>query len=663
MAEEERGSLNAFGRRLGRHSGIYASGSLATFVFAMVNVAVLTRLLPIEEFGRLAVYLMLAALLTTVYNIGTLQGILIWVFGAAEGEEVFIGDEDAGEGATDKGRALTTGVLLTAAIAALGTVIVFALAPFVAEVIRTPGQVEAVRIAALCGATGAIWRIVHNVPRLERRPAAHTGLGLVRPALVLGLGIALVVSGHGVEGALAGVALGTAVAIPVAIVIGRRSYALGIEWETIPQVLRRGAFVIPLIAAMWVVTNVDIYLINTYAPADALGPYRVATRLGAGMSYMVSAMMMAWMPLSRTPLHSAMTREHGKGGFGATLLTAFLLVCIWIVLGLALLSDLLIRIAPESYSSAAPLVPLVAMGIVGFGVFIILVRTCKLPNSRLMHIGLMLGAMVLFLLGGIFLVPAFGGYGAAAAQIIAFGAAAVAMLVITQRSDNPMPIQYGRLGRGLALGLACIVVGQVVSPLAGAGRLFVDLAILAAFPALLVAMRAFPGEELRAFVKFSRPQPRRRRTSEAVAALERLDPLDRQVAFLLVREGQTAQEAARELSLDPATLDSRFVESMRALAPAGALPPDREVEGDEEPENHDSEIAVYLLSTGGVASRDVISRALIDNGVEPLELDVLELTVSRLRRVPAGEWRRLTGRQVAGAQDDGKRTEPQPATP
>jgi O-antigen/teichoic acid export membrane protein len=644
-AARDDATLTLFGRRLSRHFSVYAGAHVATFLFGMVNLAVLTRLLPIEEFGRLAVYLVFAALLTVVYNLGSLQGILISVFGAGAGDEEDMGvDEGEGEAvAKDRERGLTTGLLLTIAIAALGTAAVFAAAPLLAGLLGQPDQLGAVRLAALCGATGAVWRLVHNVPRLERRPVLYSTLGLARPAFALGFGAGFVLAGFGVEGALGGIAAGTALAIPIAIGVGHRNYALGLELGLVPEMFRQGAFVVPLVVAMWIVTNVDLFFVSVYAPADAVGPYRVAMRLGAGVSYLISAMSTALLPLRRTPLYAALREERGPSGFGAPLLSVFLFVCIWAVLGLALLADVLIRIAPESYSDAAPLVPLIGLGMVACGVLMVVYRGAKFPNRRNWHLGMMGAAALIFVVSGFVLVPAFGGYGAAVSQIVAFSVAAAVMLFIAQRSKHPLEIQYGRLARGVGVGVLCVAAGQLVSPLAGEWRILVDLAILAGFPGLLVLARAFPGDELRAFVNLSRPRRPRRRSSTMVERLRHLDPLDRRALSALVPSGSSSAEAARALALPEPVVLSRFVSSLRRVGSGrnGDGGCEGDAEGDGKGIGRDAEVASYLLADGGVATRDRLAEQLCEDGVDPLDLDGLDSTLMRLRRIPRREWERL----------------------
>ncbi len=665
MSAVQSSPMAVFGRRLGAHAGVYAASHVGIFLFGMVNVAVLTRVLPIVEFGQLAVYLMLTAMLTMLYNLGSLQGVLMAVFGVGGGDEEEMGlDEEEGETFSgDRERALTTGVLMTVAIAALGTVAIFSATPLFASILGQPGALAPVRLAALCAASGAVWRLVFNVSRLERRPVLHSALGLIRPALALAVGLALVLNGGGVEGVLLGLAVGTTAAIAIAIALSRRSYAIGLDLSIVRVVFGGGAKVIPIILTMWIVTNVDLYLVSTYAPADAVGPYRVAMRLGAGISYLVSAVSSALLPLKRTPLYTAMNEEHGPSHFGSVMLSAFLFVSIWAILGLVLLADLLIRIAPSSYAGAAPLVPLVGLGMTASGVLMVLYRGAKFGHRRAWHIGLMVAASVIFLAAGFVLVPAFGGYGAATSQIVAFGVAAATLLWVVQRSEHPMRLDHWRLLRALAIGISCIGLGLFAAPFAGDWRILADFAILAAFPALLLLGRAFPSEELRIFMGTPTPSRPRRRKVALRDKLKRLDPVDRSALSELLK-GSSVGEAAQALALPEPVVLSRFVSSLREIGPgrrlevAAAEAPDsdgqRDGDGEEEEEEEkepifadederEAALASYLLDRRGVATRDEIAERLHEGGVDPLDLDGLDATLDRLRRLPRRELRRLAG--------------------
>ena len=75
--------MSALGVQFGRHTGAYMIGSGLVLVFGLVQVAVVTRFFDPPAFGRLALLLFLAGLLTISYNLGSLQGTFARVYGAS----------------------------------------------------------------------------------------------------------------------------------------------------------------------------------------------------------------------------------------------------------------------------------------------------------------------------------------------------------------------------------------------------------------------------------------------------------------------------------------------------------------------------------------------------------------------------------------------------
>src|SRR4051794_29253559 len=88
-------ALEALGGRIGRHGSIYGGALFVTLVLALVNVAVLTRLLDPGPFGDLAVLLVFASLLTIAFNLGVLQGAMRVAYGTSD--EEFGHDDEAAE--------------------------------------------------------------------------------------------------------------------------------------------------------------------------------------------------------------------------------------------------------------------------------------------------------------------------------------------------------------------------------------------------------------------------------------------------------------------------------------------------------------------------------------------------------------------------------------
>lgn len=610
----------ALGRQMSLHTGLYGLNAVITFVFGIVNVAVLTRFLDLEEFAEWALLLFFSTLVTVVANLATLQGSFLWVFGAT-GEEG-AGVADAWATATDKRSALTTGLVLTICTAAflVGASILLA-EPAARVVTGDADHVRALELAAVSGGLGAVWRFAVNVMRYERRPAAFVLLGSLRPAAVLGVSIPLVASGGGVTGALVGVAAGTGFATVAALIATRRSYGLRLDLAHAAPIVRAGAFLVPVFVSFWIVQNVDLYLVSLFAADADVARYRVASRVGAGVSYFASAFLMAWMPLTRTVLHAAVERDHGVAGVTSTIVTYFVAACLWIILSLAVLADLLIRIAPSTYESAAPLIPLIGLGFATYGTFVVLYRGARIRAKRTVYMLLAAGAAIVFLGSALALTPAIGVYGAAVAPIVGFGLATAVLLYLSQRGTEPIPFEYGRLARAGLIAGACLSVNVVLAPLLGDWRIGADAAILAVFPVLLARVGVINLDDLREIGRdFLRPRRSPEPQTELEPPLPEPGSPDRLALDLLIDRRCSAGDVAWARGLQESEVLAGFVRMLRQTSGSSLEAP------------ADEAIGRYLLSSDGVAERDGMALKLLRQGVEPGEILQLESAREMLRK-------------------------------
>jgi len=600
-------SLHSLARRLGRDTSLYASSTVITFVFGVVQVAVMTRLLSLDEFAALALLTVFAAMLTLGYNLGTLQGTLMWVFGGGEEDVASDDDEASRAGASEKRRTLCSALIATALLGAFGTAVVALAAPTLSFWIAADrAYADALVWATAAGGTGAVWRLVINVPRFERRPAAFVALSTLRPALCLAATTSLVASGHGVAGALAGLAVGTVVASALCVAITRRSYELALEPRHVRTVVRKGAVYIPALGAVWIVHNAEIYFVSAFASTSDVALYRLASRLGSGASYFSSAFLMALLPLGATAAHRAAEREHGSR-LSARLLSYFVLCGIWVTLALGVLADLLVQVAPSTYAEAAPLIPLIALAFLVHGAFVLTYRYAELPNKRRRYAELSIVAAVLFVVLVALLVPWLGAYGAPAAQAGAFGAALGALMVIAARNGKPFVLEARPVLAGFAIGAAVLIVRAAIPAGTEAAQLALDVAVVVAFPAFVVALGVIPVGGVRSAIADARGTLRRDRPSRS--GVERLPAESRQ---LLRAQGSTLS-------------DDELARAVRSL---------REIAGAPEPADAswDSDVGAYLLADLNGIDHDALARRLWTNGVEPAEIAMLEDTLRALRR-------------------------------
>jgi O-antigen/teichoic acid export membrane protein len=636
-APPEGGWASVLSARLTRDTGLYTTGAFIGFLLAVINVAVVTHYLTPSEFGQLALLLFFAALTTIFYNLGTLQGTFMWVFGATGDEDV---DDDDDAGAHDKRKALGTGLLVTLLICGAGTALIAIFSSQVAQLLLgDSSDGHLVVIAAASGAAGALWRFTTNVLRLERRPYAYVGFSTVRPVLVIGITIPLVATGHGVTGAIAGTAIGSIAAVPVVLGVTRKSYALALDRGDLRMILRKGAIFIPVVASFWIAQNVDLYALSKFATDSQVGLYRLAGRIASFIHYFSSALFMAWTPLARTLTFRAAEKEHSREVIGGTMLTYFVLGGMLLILGLTVTADGLVRIAPSSYAGAAPLVPLLGGAYLAHGLLVAVYRVARFPRKRTYYVIAALLSAVVFIGLAFLLIPWLGATGAALSVIGGFMFAALGMTWLSQHGPKPVAIDYARITGGIAIAGVCLALARGAGALAGDWQPLAEFVALLLYPVLLSVTGVITRDQrqqirlvLRQALSRGRADPE---TERRLRALDGQDLAELEQATV---DGMGLDTiAAGDPESKPSEISVRLVRSLRQVAGLGTTG------------SHDERIGEYLFADLAVAERDAISRALLSNEVDAGELHTLERTVESLRKLPRSTWDEL------GANGDGAR--------
>ena len=598
--------------RLSRDTAVFGAGSTVTVALAFAQVAVVTRYLSPAEFGRLAIYFAFAALLTIAYGLGSLQGTLTHVFGSA-GEDEIDDREAAPRG--NKRRALTTGLALTVVLVSVGTgLISLAAEPIAHVLLGDQGDPSSVRLAAVSGALGALWRLVSNVRRFDGGAAGYAALANVRPVAILVCAIVALTAGGGVEAVLAATSIGTLIALVAGVAVTSRNFELAIGREDVRPILRTGSIYIPLIVSVWIIQNVDLYILSHYVDDADVGVYRVANRVASVVSYLLSAFLMAWLPISRTALFDAARRERGVPGLGKLVVTYYVLLALWLVLALSAGASTLARVAPPAYGEAAELIPLVGAGFLAYGLLVIVYRAAAFPNRRRWYFTMAAVGAVILLASGPPLAAAFGTYGIAAAVLGAFMIAASVLLTLSERGPTPMHLPWGHVAAALACAVLLLLAIAALRS-AGVAEGVAGLLGVLSYPVLLVAAGAVPGHHVTQLVSTVRSLGfRRGRHERLVAELAALPPGQRDLLRqAIVGDGRRSAP-------------SEFTDALRRLAgvPARA--------------DLDRDIALYLLSDEPAAEREARRQDLRRSGVDPLELHELESALTRLRRLPARSW-------------------------
>jgi O-antigen/teichoic acid export membrane protein len=622
----------AWGAALTRDTSIYVIGAVIGFFLALISVAVVTRFLSVSEFGQLALLLTFAAFLTIIYNVGTLQGTFVWVFGSAGEEDIADEDVESSQAGT-KRRALGTGLIITLAITIAGTLVILAASPWFASwIIGNSDDADLIVIAAISGASGAIWRLVTNILRMERKPKRFVALQTVRPVLVVGCVIALTASGGGVRGAILGTALGGVVSVLIGLVATRHSYVFRLDRMHTRMILKRGGIFVPILISIWVAQNVDIYAISYFTNDDRIvGLYRLAGRFGAFLDYFTAALFMAWTPLVQTPTFAAAIKSRGKEALGGKLLSYFVMIGLLLILIMTAAADGLVRIAPPAYADAAPLIPLLGGGFLSYGLFICVYRLSAFPRKRMWYVVAAIASAAVFLASAPLFVPWLGAYGAAVCVINGFVVAAGLLTFYSQRGPTPLEIEWRRIASCFALAGGSLVVARVLGPAVGGNA---DLGIEAAGVVLYVVGLFATGviskedrEAGRRFFRLILPS-RWTRSPELEDGLRALGPENVTSLERLIVQRWTPSMLAGPIDARPGEIEARMVALLRRL----------DTDGDDESTEHDARIGEYLFDDMTIAEHDELGRSLWEEDVDPAEIHALEAIVRKLRGLKKKAW-------------------------
>lgn len=618
---QSHGALTALAARFGRDTAIFAATSAAGLGFGLLTAVVLTHLMTPSVYGRLAVLLVFSSLLTTLYNLASLQGTLLLVFGASGDEDV---DDDTEQPfrSLDLRSALTTGLVVTAAISAAGTLVVLAAAGPIARMLAGDGiSTENVVLAAGSGALGAVWRLAVNVLRLERRTSGFVSMHLLRPVAVLAVSWPLVAAGGTTGHALTGLVAGTALGLVATLVVSARSYAPRPDWAVVPMLLRRGLPYVPISLVSWTVHTADTYVVAAFSTSAQTGEYRFASRLGVFVSYFTSAFLMAWSPIRRTGLFAA-AQQRDRHGTNRLLVTGFFLITAWMVLISALAADVLVKVAPPAYASSAPLIPLIALGWSAYAFFVVIYRVAEMRGKRTLYIQLGVIAAVLSIGVGCALTAAIGPKGAAIANLLAFAFVTSVLVAVLRSRGAPVPLDARRLAGAALIALVLFGAASATDGLPAAIHAIVVIAAVSIYPVALLALGIAPrrhGRELLGHVTLTlRP---RAGMTETRARLDALDPFDRELVIAAAGAPAAAKEFGARHDLREEELAVRLVSALRRLAADGGAHPD------------DLAIGHFLLTSGVVAERDAVARRLWGQGVDADEMERLEITLRRVRRL------------------------------
>lgn len=482
--------VHGYLRRLATTGAAYQVADVVAKLIALATLPLYTRHLTGADYGTAELLMTVVILVSIVVRLGVGEAFVRFHFL----------DEDPAR-RRRVARSATAFLLAATTAAALAAL---ALAGPISELVLGHRDAGVLRIAI-----GGLWvftnlELAYALLRVEERWRAYLRASLVNVALTVALTVWLVVvRDEGARGLLAGNFAGSAVVLLGLWFALRDRLGLVPRGSVLGPMLRFGLPTVPAEMSVFALNFVDrLYLYRQESPRAA-GLYALSVKLAAAVVIAVRAFQYAWPPLAYS-----IRDDREAGRLYALVTTYYVLGCGLVVAGLTLLGRWVLRVfAAPSFYDAHEALPWVALGWGLYGLFLVLVVTAGRAQVTTRNFPAALAGLAVNLVLLVLLVPPLGIAGAGIALCGAYAVMLGVMFVLTRRLF-PVPFQWGRLVRVVAVVGGATVAGELALPTAGADGLLARAAVLAAIPAVLWATGFFPASErarIASLVRRARP--------------------------------------------------------------------------------------------------------------------------------------------------------------
>ena len=648
------GTGAALGSAVLRYSGIHGLGMVVANVITFASAIVIANFSDPAEFGQLGLLMFYSGLLTLVFTLASKQGTLKRTFGGDDDdEEDEEEDDEDDEGlSTDPRHSFGTGLITITVVSLVGTVLSIVFASEIANGLLGGGaDPNLIVYAALAGGAGAVYRLASIAIWIERRPYSYIAVETAKPVFTLVAVVTLLVMGLGIKGAIAGHAIGMILGTIMSLFILRGSWSPTWDIREAAAIYRKGAVRVPLVTSMWVVGYADIFLLSKFVSHADLGTYHLASKAAFLVAVLPGGFRKALRPLQKTPMFRAVEKEYGVGTARGTQFGYFWIMLAGTMLATTVMATVMVRVAPPSYAGAAPLIPLVAGGLVAPTVYRMTNKSVKYADKRFPFIVGAVIAMFLFIGLSLLLIPEWGVKGTPLAMMAAFLPPTVFVFLKSQRGRSPIRLPWRSMIVATAAAVAVAWAHALLDPGGVVLEILAGFVAIALWCVLCVAFGAIPKQHRAPLLAAVKGLRDRGHGFEPAAGLEALTPRERKALRRAIIRGLPPERAARPLLEGgdgdngdgdrPALANALLVDLLRRTAVGGGAPgvPDdyeRSRRGDR---RRDARIGAFLFAAGPIAERDQIGKRLINDGVaEPFDLHTLEAVIGSLQRGGKPLW-------------------------
>jgi len=423
-------------KRLGKETLVYGTSTVLARLLNFCLVPFYTYYLLPGQYGVIATVFAAVALFNVVFLFGMDQSYLRFASDAKDKSKVF--------------RQCFYGVLLNGGV--LGALLWLFAAPAAQMIGIPPEAAHLMRLAAVILLLDVLNMIPFTKLRLERRPWYFAGVRTASIIVnVLCNVLFIAVLQRGIDSILWANVFASLASLLLLSPVVWKELRLGRAFEFDPKLEKQlFAFAWPFVPAglaSLLVSVVDKPILVHLAGPEQVGVYQANFKIGVFMMLIVSMFDQAWRPFFLAHAKDA----DAKDTF-ARVLTFFVAVASWFLLGLALLMPVIIRsnlfgnfhLISPAYWGGLHIIPFVLAGYFCYGLYInFMVGPVITKKTRVLMWITLLGAGV-SILTNLTTVPHMGILGAGYAVSLSYAAMACALFCFTQKV-YPIRYEYAKL--------------------------------------------------------------------------------------------------------------------------------------------------------------------------------------------------------------------------
>ena len=491
--------MSGYLRRLATTGAAYTAASILSKLIAVALLPLYTRYLTTTDYG--AAEVMFAAVVTAsiVVRLGLIEALLRFYYQDDEDPAKVVSSSFAG----------------LFWFATIGALVALPFAQPLSEALLAEPAADLMRISI-----GGLWALTMfeymlTLFRLEERARAFFVTTVLNVLAAIGLTVVLVVGeGEGARGLLIGSYASGAATVLVLIAMRWRRLSLRFDRALLRRLLRFGLPTMPAEVSLYLLNFVDRIIIVRSAGLAEAGLYSLAVKFAQAVNVLVRGFQLAWPPLA----YSIRDDEEARRAY-ATIVTLFVAACAFVVTGMWLFSRWLVRaLAAAEFFASYEAVGLISIAVTLYALYLVMVVILGRTGRTEFNFPAAIAGLAANVVLNLLLVPPLGIVGAGLALVASYLVVLALMYGFTQRLF-PVPYEWGRLARVVAVSALLVGAGELAMPTSGAAGLLGRAVLFALYPLALFASRFFtPGErtwlarlrhpdELRAGLRALRAQP------------------------------------------------------------------------------------------------------------------------------------------------------------